>query len=56
MFAQVHSIPVRPPESHDDSYLIVPAFLSQGETDALLTRSRLLLDEFSLQDHPLVRL
>ena len=39
-----------------DSYLIIRAFLAPDETDALLTRSRLLLDEFSLQDHPLVRL
>ena len=39
-----------------DSYLIIPAFLASDETDALLNRSRLLLDEFSLQDHPLVRL
>ena len=39
-----------------DSYLIIPAFLAPDETDALLNRSRLLLEEFSLQDHPLVRL
>jgi hypothetical protein len=39
-----------------DSYLIIPAFLAPDETDALLNRSRSLLDEFSLQDHPLVRL
>lgn len=37
------------------SYLVIPAFLASDETDALLARSRQLLDEFSLQDHPLVR-
>jgi hypothetical protein len=37
------------------SYLAIPAFLTSDETDALLARSRQLLDEFSLQDHPLVR-
>ena len=39
-----------------DSYLVIPAFLASDETDALLARSRQLLNEFSLQDHPLVRL
>jgi len=42
------------PMTHD-SYLIIPAFLAPDETDALLNRSRLLLEGFSLQDHPLVR-
>jgi phytanoyl-CoA hydroxylase len=39
-----------------DRYLIIPAFLAPDETDALLNRAKSLLDEFSLQDHPLVRL
>jgi len=38
-----------------DSYLVIPAFLAPDETDALLNRSRLLLEEFSLQDHPLTK-
>lgn len=40
----------------DDSYLIIPAFLAPEETDALLNRTKSLLDKFSLRDHPLVRL
>jgi hypothetical protein len=39
-----------------DSYLVIPGFLASDETDALLARSRQLLDEFSLANHPLVRL
>jgi phytanoyl-CoA hydroxylase len=41
---------------HGNGYLVIPRFLASDETDALLTRSRQLLDEFSLEDHPLVRL
>jgi phytanoyl-CoA hydroxylase len=37
------------------SYLLVPQFLSLEETNALLTRSKQLLDEFSLDDHPLTK-
>ena len=53
--------PIRPtliPIEHRtlDSYIVIPGFLAADETDALLARSRQLLDEFSLQDHPLVRL
>jgi len=40
---------------HLDGYLRVPAFLSQDETDALLIRSKELLDNFSLKDHPLTK-
>jgi ectoine hydroxylase-related dioxygenase (phytanoyl-CoA dioxygenase family) len=40
---------------HGRGYLIIRDFLAQDETDALLTRSRLLLDEFSLPDHPLTK-
>lgn len=35
-------------------YLVIPSFLNKTETDALLARSKQLLDEFSLSDHPLV--
>ena len=37
------------------SYLRIPGFLSREDTDALLTRARQLLQNFSLEDHPLVR-
>jgi hypothetical protein len=35
-------------------YLVVPKFLSSEETNSLLTRSKELLDEFNIDDHPLV--
>ncbi|KAI0066252.1 phytanoyl-CoA dioxygenase [Artomyces pyxidatus] len=40
---------------YTDGYLVVPAFLSPDETDALLARSKQLLDEFNLEDHPLTK-
>ncbi|KZT71054.1 phytanoyl-CoA dioxygenase [Daedalea quercina L-15889] len=38
-----------------DGYLRLPAFLNPEETEALLTRSKQLIDGFSLEDHPLTR-
>ncbi|KAI9461227.1 phytanoyl-CoA dioxygenase [Lactarius psammicola] len=40
---------------HRNGYLVIPGFLAPDETSALLARSRQLLDEFSLQDHPLTK-
>ncbi|KAH9057333.1 phytanoyl-CoA dioxygenase [Lactarius vividus] len=40
---------------HRNGYLVIPGFLAPDETDALLARSRELLHEFSLQDHPLTK-
>ena len=37
-------------------YLLIPGFLSREDADALLTRAKQLLEEFSLDDHPLVSL
>ena len=37
-------------------YLRLPSFLEPDEVEALLTRTRQLLDNFSIEDHPLVRL
>lgn len=37
-------------------YLLVPGFLDSNETDTLLARAKQLLDEFRLDDHPLVRM
>ncbi|KAH9978843.1 phytanoyl-CoA dioxygenase [Lactifluus volemus] len=37
------------------SYLVIPKFLAPNETEELLVRSKELLDEFSLQDHPLTK-
>lgn len=37
------------------SYLRIPSFLSQAETEALLVRSKQLLDSFDVENHPLVR-
>lgn len=36
-------------------YLRLPAFLNPEDVDALLTRSKQLIESFSLEDHPLVR-
>ncbi|KAI0302545.1 phytanoyl-CoA dioxygenase [Russula brevipes] len=40
---------------HRIGYIVIPSFLTPDETDALLARSRQLIDEFSLQDHPLTK-
>ncbi|KAH9176643.1 phytanoyl-CoA dioxygenase [Lactarius sanguifluus] len=40
---------------HRNGYLVIPGFLTPVETDALLARSRELIHEFSLQDHPLTK-
>jgi len=36
------------------SYLVIPAFLLADETDRLLIRSKQLLDDFNVDEHPLV--
>ncbi|PPQ90544.1 hypothetical protein CVT25_015858 [Psilocybe cyanescens] len=36
-------------------YLVVPNFLERDEVDSLLTRSKQLLDEFNIDDHPLTK-
>lgn len=36
-------------------YLIVPNFLSNDDTEALLTRAKQLLDEFNVDDHPFTK-
>ncbi|KAH9935373.1 phytanoyl-CoA dioxygenase [Fomitopsis serialis] len=38
-----------------DGYLRLPAFLNPEETEALLTRSKELIEGFSLEDHPLTK-
>ncbi|CAL1707065.1 unnamed protein product [Somion occarium] len=38
-----------------DGYLRIPGFLSVEETEALLTRAKQLLENFSLEDHPLTK-
>ncbi|EIM83067.1 phytanoyl-CoA dioxygenase [Stereum hirsutum FP-91666 SS1] len=40
---------------YNDGYLCLPGFLSKADTDALLTRAQQLLDQFSLEDHPLTK-
>ncbi|KAF8876707.1 phytanoyl-CoA dioxygenase [Gymnopilus junonius] len=37
------------------SYLVIPNFLSKEDTESLLTRSKHLLDEFDVEDHPLTK-
>ena len=36
------------------SYLRIPGFLGPEETNVLLNRARQLLDEFNVDEHPLV--
>jgi len=36
-------------------YLVIPRFVDKKDVDALLGRAKQLLDDFSLDDHPLVR-
>ncbi|KIY43273.1 PhyH-domain-containing protein [Fistulina hepatica ATCC 64428] len=38
-----------------DGFIVVPGFVDQDETSQLLQRSKQLLDEFSLEDHPMTR-
>ncbi|KAG6861905.1 hypothetical protein C0995_009855 [Termitomyces sp. Mi166 len=40
---------------HQNGYLLVPGFLDPNETDTLLARAKQLLEEFSLDDHPLTK-
>ncbi|TFK54361.1 phytanoyl-CoA dioxygenase [Heliocybe sulcata] len=40
---------------HKDGYLCIPGFLTPGQTDALLTRAKQLLDNFSVEDHPMTK-
>ncbi|XP_006457344.1 hypothetical protein AGABI2DRAFT_196096 [Agaricus bisporus var. bisporus H97] len=37
---------------HKDGYLVIPSFLDKEDTDALLKRAKLLLDEFNIDSHP----
>ncbi|CCA69574.1 hypothetical protein PIIN_03513 [Serendipita indica DSM 11827] len=40
---------------YDDGYLVIPNFLSKDEVDSLMARSKQLLEEFSLEGHPLTK-
>jgi len=40
---------------YNDGYLCLPQFLSPEDTEALLTRAKQLLDNLSLDDHPLTK-
>ncbi|KII92362.1 hypothetical protein PLICRDRAFT_172463 [Plicaturopsis crispa FD-325 SS-3] len=40
---------------HRDGYLVIPEFLAQDETAGLLQRAKQLLEEFSIEDHPLTK-
>ncbi|KAJ7096357.1 phytanoyl-CoA dioxygenase [Mycena epipterygia] len=40
---------------HRDGYLVLPGFLSAEDVATLLARSKALLQEFSLEDHPLTK-
>jgi len=40
---------------HRQGYLVVPGFLSKVETEELLSRAKQLLEEFSLDDHPMTK-
>ncbi|KAJ7594575.1 phytanoyl-CoA dioxygenase [Mycena floridula] len=40
---------------HRDGYLVIPSFLDSSETASLLERSKQLLDEFVIEDHPMTK-
>jgi len=40
---------------HKNGYIVIPGFLSPEDTNMLLARSKQLLDDFSLDDHPLTK-
>ncbi|KAH7108096.1 phytanoyl-CoA dioxygenase [Auriculariales sp. MPI-PUGE-AT-0066] len=40
---------------HRDGYLVLPGFLSQDEIDAMLSRTKTLLQEFDLDGHPMTK-
>ncbi|KAF9244867.1 hypothetical protein BU15DRAFT_71234 [Melanogaster broomeanus] len=40
---------------YEDGYIRIPSFLSQEQVSSLLERSKVLLDEFCLEDHPLTK-
>jgi len=40
---------------YQDGYIRIPSFLSQDQVSSLLQRSKILLEEFSLEDHPLTK-
>lgn len=51
----VATYPCHPfPQTIESSYLVIPKFLSEEDTHSLLSRSKQLLDEFNIDDHPRV--
>ncbi|KAG8891599.1 hypothetical protein FRB99_003458, partial [Tulasnella sp. 403] len=40
---------------HRDGYLLLPGFLPQADVEAMISRSREILDEFSLEGHPMTK-
>ncbi|KAG8939585.1 hypothetical protein FRC04_006217 [Tulasnella sp. 424] len=40
---------------HRDGYLLIPNFLSDEDTQEMMTRSKQLLDDFTLQGHPMTK-
>lgn len=42
------------PQFYRDGYLHVPSFLSSEDVEAMLDRSKILLDEFDVESHPMV--
>ncbi|KIK93049.1 hypothetical protein PAXRUDRAFT_12876 [Paxillus rubicundulus Ve08.2h10] len=40
---------------YQDGYIRIPSFLSQDQVSSLLQRSKILLEGFSLEDHPLIK-
>jgi len=40
---------------HNDGYLLLPGFLSKEQTQALIARTKYLLEEFDLEGHPMTK-
>ncbi|KAJ6609883.1 phytanoyl-CoA dioxygenase [Mycena sp. CBHHK59/15] len=47
--------PQQKEQFHRDGYLVIPGFVPQEQVDILLARSKQLLQEFSIDDHPLTK-
>ncbi|KAJ6586889.1 phytanoyl-CoA dioxygenase [Mycena vulgaris] len=47
--------PQQKEQFHRDGYLVLPGFVPPEDVETLLDRSRALLHEFSLEDHPLTK-
>lgn len=48
-----HLTPAQKAQFEDDGYLVIPGFFAKDTADNLLKRAKLLLEDFSLEGHPM---